>query len=192
MTDDPHPAPTPSPAGRRRRAVIAGLAACAALAAGVAVSWRSGPASEAPAVPTVVYTPLDAGARERLDAFGPLERTDAVILGSAADPFLREVGASLWRGNCSQCHAADGGGGTGPNLCDEFAANVTMPADYARIIDRGVLHKGMPAWGLRLSNNEIVALAAHAAALRGTTPANPLAPLGEPMPPWDDAAAMPR
>ncbi len=49
----------------------------------------------------------------------------------------------------------------------------------------------MPEWKSRFSEPQLVVLSAYVAGLRGTTPASPKAPQGEPIAPWPDVPAAP-
>ena len=48
----------------------------------------------------------------------------------------------------------------------------------------GNVGKGMPAWGERFKQPQLVVLAAYVASLRGTAPAAPKPPQGETIAPW--------
>jgi cytochrome c oxidase cbb3-type subunit 3 len=73
----------------------------------------------------------------------------------------------------------------GPNLTDDNWKNVTKLEDIAKVIEVGAANGSMPAWRNRLSHvNLIVLTSAYVASLRGTNPANPKAPEGNPIPPW--------
>ena len=122
---------------------------------------------------------------------GDLKPDEPTMLRLAADAKMMSAGGSLFKGNCATCHAADGGGGTGPNLTDGSYINVKSMPDIHRVIQNGVEAKGMPAWGKRFSGPQLVLLASYVAHLRGTTPAAPKAPQGEPVAPWPTAASLP-
>jgi cytochrome c oxidase cbb3-type subunit 3 len=46
-------------------------------------------------------------------------------------------------------------------------------------VDEGVTAKGMPAWGKMLKPDQLTAVVAYVASLRGTNPADAKAPQGE-------------
>ena len=92
--------------------------------------------------------------------------------------------AGLFKGNCGACHAADGGGGVGPNLTDDAYINIKELGDIHGLLERGVLAKGMPAWKGQLNDNQLVLMAAYVARLRGTTPASARAPQGTDIAAW--------
>ncbi len=89
------------------------------------------------------------------------------------------IGKKLFDANCVVCHAADGGGGTGPNLTDKVSIHGNSFADKVKVIVHGVPAKGMLAWGEKLGPEKIHQVASYVHTLQGTTPANPLPPQGE-------------
>jgi len=112
---------------------------------------------------------------------------EAALLAVARDPAKLAAGRETFASTCSPCHAADGGGGIGPNLTDAYWLHGGRPMDILHTINDGVLEKGMPAWGQSLNPEQVIAVAAYVTTLRGTTPATPKAPQGAP----DSAAAVP-
>ena len=95
--------------------------------------------------------------------------TDAAVLAQGKELFLK---------NCMVCHTADGGGLIGPNMCDDYFIHGPLFSDSIRIINEGVLAKGMISWKGVLKPEEIHAVASYIYTLRGTTPAAPKAPEG--------------
>ena len=66
-------------------------------------------------------------------------------------------------------------------------------ADILKVVDKGAAGGAMPAWGNRLSVNQIVMVSAYVASLRGTEPANPKTPPeGRVIPPWPEAPPEPK
>lgn len=143
-----------------------------------------------PSVLSEYQAEVTEAAEAQLARLGPLEPDNATIVALAEDPKKVLVGRALFRTNCSACHAADGGGGVGPNLTDGTFINISQPSDIARVIHDGVIAKGMPAWSPRFNQTQITLLAAYVASLRGTTPAAPKPPQGDKTPPpWSTFAA---
>ncbi|MCE9619651.1 MAG: c-type cytochrome [Planctomycetes bacterium] len=122
--------------------------------------------------------------QEQFGKLGDIKPTQASILGLAADPKWMKAAQGLFAANCAVCHTADGGGGTGPNLCDNNYINVKKVEDIYKVVSGGLVAKGMPQWSGRFSEPQLVLLSGYVAHLRGTTPAVPKAPQGEPIPPW--------
>ena len=88
-------------------------------------------------------------------------------------------GKTIFEGNCAACHAADGGGGVGPNLTDEYWLHGNSIKDVFTVIKYGVVSKGMVPWQDQLSPEEIQQVASFVRSLKGTSPANPKDPQGE-------------
>jgi cytochrome c oxidase cbb3-type subunit 3 len=100
------------------------------------------------------------------------------LLESSRKPATLELGRATFASMCSACHAADGGGGIGPNLTDAFWIHGGAPMEVLQTINGGVLEKGMPPWGKTLKPDQLTAVAAYVLTLRNTTPAAPKAPQG--------------
>jgi cytochrome c oxidase cbb3-type subunit 3 len=87
--------------------------------------------------------------------------------------------AKVYKRKCSACHARDGGGGIGPNLTDNYWLHGNKPEAIFKVIDKGVVDKGMQAWGQVLSRDEIYQMTAYVLQFQGKTAADPKAPQGE-------------
>jgi cytochrome c oxidase cbb3-type subunit 3 len=90
------------------------------------------------------------------------------------------AGKSIFEANCAACHASDGGGGVGPNLTDEFWIHGGSIKDVFTVVKYGVVAKGMVPWEDQLSPEQIQQVSSFILTLKGTAPANPKAPQGEP------------
>jgi len=121
---------------------------------------------------------------KQLELLGAIEPTNEYIVEYMNKPQWMQGMAGVFRGNCAQCHANDGGGNIGPNLTDDYWKNVTEPEDIYRVIANGIPGTQMAAWSDRLMDKQIIVLAAYVASLRGTTPAAPKEPEGSEIPPW--------
>lgn len=88
-------------------------------------------------------------------------------------------GKSIFESNCAACHAADGGGGVGPNLTDEYWLHGGSIQDVFRVVKYGVVEKGMIPWQDQLSPEEMQQVSSYILTLVGTTPANPKEPQGD-------------
>lgn len=92
-----------------------------------------------------------------------------------------KAGKKIWEQNCAVCHMADGGGGIGPNMTDNYYIQGGGIKNIFRTISEGGRPgKGMEAWskkGLRAS--QIAQVASYIITLNGTTPANPKDAEGE-------------
>ncbi|WP_029034095.1 cbb3-type cytochrome c oxidase N-terminal domain-containing protein [Salinimicrobium terrae] len=106
-----------------------------------------------------------------------IDAESVVLLTDAAE---LEKGESIYMTNCMACHAADGGGGIGPNLVDEhWILGGGIKNVYNTIAEGGRAGKGMVAWNSILNPTEIQQVSSYIISLQGTTPANPTDAEGE-------------
>jgi cytochrome c oxidase cbb3-type subunit 3 len=69
-----------------------------------------------------------------------------------------DQGSVIFTAKCAACHGQKGEGLIGPNLTDKFWIHGGMRADIVKVINEGVLDKGMPAWAASLKEEEIFAV----------------------------------
>lgn len=74
-----------------------------------------------------------------------------------SDPVLAR-GQEVYKKNCATCHGSKGGGGSGVRLAGVVASRYPNIADHERVIHDGI-QPGMPAWGDKLSADDIEAVA---------------------------------
>nr|WP_299383128.1 cbb3-type cytochrome c oxidase N-terminal domain-containing protein [Allomuricauda sp.] len=99
------------------------------------------------------------------------------FLSEAAD---LSAGKQIFTDNCVVCHMADGGGGIGPNLTDDYwILGGGIKNVFNTISEGGRDGKGMVAWKQSLKPAEMAQVASYVLTLGGTTPANPKAPEGD-------------
>lgn len=120
-------------------------------------------------------------------ALGELSNDGGTLLKLMGDQRMMAIAQGSFRGACAACHGADGGGINGVNLTDDHYKNVRVITDIYGVITGGAGNGAMPAWRNSFSNNERVLLAAYVASLRGTSPASPRGPEGEPIGAWPAA-----
>jgi cytochrome c oxidase cbb3-type subunit III len=90
------------------------------------------------------------------------------------------AGKKIFETNCAVCHMADGGGGIGPNLTDNyFILGSGIKNTFNTISEGGRSGKGMVPWKTELKPIEMAQVASYVVQFVGTTPANPKAPEGE-------------
>lgn len=111
----------------------------------------------------------------------PAEVIDENALEYIADAAILESGKAVFASNnCSSCHRADGGGNTiGPNLTDEYWLHGGSIKSIFTVINKGVLEKGMPAWGKVMSPKDVRDVAFYVMSLKGTNPPEGKSPQGE-------------
>ncbi len=91
------------------------------------------------------------------------------------------AGKTIFESNCVACHMADGGGGIGPNLTDEYwILGGGIKNVFNTVSEGGRDGKGMVAWKQILKPVEMAQVASYILTeINGTTPANPKAAEGE-------------
>ena len=117
-----------------------------------------------------------AAEERKANAVAGIDESTAIFDESAG---ALASGKTIFEGNCAACHAADGGGGVGPNLTDEYWLHGNSIKDVFSVIKYGVVSKGMVPWQDQLSPEEIQQVASFVLSLKGTAPANPKDPQGE-------------
>lgn len=99
------------------------------------------------------------------------------LLAEASD---LNAGKKIFETNCIACHMADGGGGIGPNLTDNYTIlGGDIKSIFKTISEGGRAGKGMVSWKTELKPLEMAQVASYVKMFQGTTPANPKAPEGE-------------
>jgi cytochrome c oxidase cbb3-type subunit III len=113
-----------------------------------------------------------------------VDAESVTLLTEAAD---LKAGQDIFATNCAVCHKADGGGGIGPNLTDDFwILGGGIRNVFHTISEGGRDGKGMISWKSALKPNEIQQVASYVLSLHGTTPAEPKEPEGDL---WNDPDA---
>jgi cytochrome c oxidase cbb3-type subunit 3 len=100
-----------------------------------------------------------------------------------------EEGAKIYQSSCASCHAADGGGGTGPNLCDDSWIHGGSPKDIFKSIKYGWKEKGMIPWKDLYNDQKILKIASYMNTFQGKKPLSPKAPQGDKYVPVADTTA---
>ncbi len=84
------------------------------------------------------------------------------------------AGKAIYEVNCIACHKADGGGGIGPNLTDEYwILGGGIKNVFNTISEGGRDGKGMVSWKADLKPAEMAQVASYLLTFQGTTPAEP-------------------
>lgn len=91
------------------------------------------------------------------------------------------AGKVIFENNCVACHMADGGGGIGPNLTDDYwILGGGIKEIFATVSEGGRDGKGMIAWKQTLKPLEMAQVSSYILQeIHGKTPANPKAAEGE-------------
>ncbi|WP_026811773.1 cbb3-type cytochrome c oxidase N-terminal domain-containing protein [Arenibacter latericius] len=111
-------------------------------------------------------------------AKGLVDANTVELLTDASDI---KAGEAIYTSNCVACHMADGGGGIGPNLTDEYwILGGSINDVFNTVSEGGRAGKGMVAWKQMLKPLEIAQVSSYILTeLTGTTPANPKEAEGE-------------
>jgi cytochrome c oxidase cbb3-type subunit 3 len=118
---------------------------------------------------------------------GALRADATTLINLSKDGDSLKAGEAIYLTHCISCHARDGSGLAGPNLTDDLYIHVTKITDIVDVISNGRAGGAMPAWGHRLSPNEIVQVSAYVASLRGQNrKGKPIEPNAKPIPPWSE------
>lgn len=131
---------------------------------------------------TVEYEKAVAQARVELDKFKAatpdlFDLENVTLLTSEAD---LKRGKAVYNLNCASCHMADGGGGIGPNLTDEYwILGGGIKNVVHTLVNGGRAGKGMIAWNKTLKPEDIAKVASYVLSMQGTTPAAPKEIQGE-------------
>ncbi|HEX8061086.1 MAG TPA: cbb3-type cytochrome c oxidase N-terminal domain-containing protein [Cyclobacteriaceae bacterium] len=116
-----------------------------------------------------------------LKASQPAEAIDETKLEYNADKEIIERGRKVFTSNnCGSCHRNDGGGNTiGPNLTDEYWLHGGSIQNVFATVNKGVVEKGMPAWGKVMSPKDVRDVAFYIMSLKGSNPPDGKKPQGE-------------
>ncbi len=95
------------------------------------------------------------------------------------DEAVMAAGKQIYIANCAVCHAADGGGGVGPNLTDEYWIHGEDIKGVFTTVYEGVPAKGMIPWKGNLNPKQIQDVSNYVLSLVGQPSAAPKEPQGE-------------
>ncbi|MCF6150207.1 MAG: c-type cytochrome [Candidatus Kuenenia sp.] len=110
----------------------------------------------------------------------PLEMSEAQVTALLTDPVALAKGKEVYASKCSSCHGGAGEGLIGPNLVDNYWLHGSgKTSEIANIIISGIPNTGMAAWRGRISEENILQVAAYVKFLKGTKPENPRDPEGK-------------
>ena len=86
------------------------------------------------------------------------------------DPARIKSGHDIFQSKCLACHGAQGQGGIGANLTDDYWLHGGKLSEILKTVTNGVLDKGMPPWGQVLKQDELYSVAVFVKSLRGSNP----------------------
>ena len=94
--------------------------------------------------------------------------TEVDLVAMTQDPAKLAEGQELWRQYCVVCHKETGEGLVGPNMTDAYWIHGGSALDIHNTVVRGVVEKGMAAWGQQLGPDRTDAVVAWVLTLRDT------------------------
>lgn len=84
---------------------------------------------------------------------GPgIDENTAILL---VDATALDAGKAIYEKNCVACHAANGGGGVGPNFTDNYWIHGNTINNLFKVIKYGVPEKGMIPWESQLNPEQM-------------------------------------
>ena len=86
--------------------------------------------------------------------------SDADLWKLSQDQNIVAAGAVTFAATCASCHQADMSGKIGPSLKDAVWIHGGKPLDIVKVLNEGVMAKGMPAWGPVLGKSKIAEVTA--------------------------------
>lgn len=86
--------------------------------------------------------------------------TDNDLWKMSQDQTVVAAGAQTFATTCASCHNPDLSGKIGPNLKDAVWIHGGKPLDIVKVLNEGVMAKGMPSWGPVLGKAKIAEVAA--------------------------------
>ena len=108
--------------------------------------------------------------------------TEEATKTAAAEPMSEEqilaAGKVIFDKTCLVCHGKLGEGLVGPNFTDEYWIHGGKPEDLLKVINEGVIEKGMISYKSQLNKTQINNVIAYILSLQGTNPPNQKAPEG--------------
>jgi cytochrome c oxidase cbb3-type subunit III len=117
--------------------------------------------------------------KQKFLANQPKVQIDENALTYQHDEAMITKGKELFSINCAPCHKADGGGGIGPNLTDEYWLHGGDVKGIYSTIKKGVPEKGMVAWENVLTPEQLRDVSFFIVSIKGSNPPGAKGPQGE-------------
>ncbi|PIE01776.1 MAG: hypothetical protein CSA81_10365 [Acidobacteria bacterium] len=123
---------------------------------------------------------LEMAALAEMEASKPVEVvTTQDLMAEYKAGGWQESAAAAFKANCAVCHRADAGGSIGPNFHDDYYIHGGKLENFVKVINEGVLQKGMTPFKGVLKPDQIKHLAFYVRSQRGTPVDNPKEPQGK-------------
>ncbi|MEI8112443.1 MAG: cbb3-type cytochrome c oxidase N-terminal domain-containing protein [Bacteroidia bacterium] len=106
------------------------------------------------------------------------EEAKAATAAPLTQDQIKTAGKVVFDKICFVCHGKFGEGLVGPNFADDYWIHGGRPEDLLKVINEGVIDKGMLSYKSQLSPTQINEVITYILSLQGTNPPNPKAPQG--------------
>lgn len=113
----------------------------------------------------------------RKNAANQVDETNVVFLSSESD--IAEGRKLFSDKTCISCHGPQGGGGTGPNLTDDYWLHGGAAGDVFYSIKYGIPEKGMKSWKNEITPSQMAQIISYIHSLKGSNPPGAKEPQGE-------------
>jgi len=117
-------------------------------------------------------------ARAKTEVAGKEEAVKAAAAAPMTQEQILAAGKITYDKICVVCHGKFGEGLVGPNFTDDFWIHGGKPEDLLKVINEGVIDKGMLSYKSQLNKKQIDHDIAYILSLQGTNPPNQKAPQG--------------
>ncbi|WP_020527384.1 cbb3-type cytochrome c oxidase N-terminal domain-containing protein [Flexithrix dorotheae] len=104
---------------------------------------------------------------------------DETNVETLTDASAISSGKTIFQEKCIACHGAEGQGGIGPNLTDNYWIHGGGIKDVFKTVKYGVAEKGMIPWEAQLSPAQIQEVSSYILSIVGTNPPNAKEPQGD-------------
>lgn len=108
-----------------------------------------------------------------------IELTDQDLIAMASSSSDLEAGHAIFKQNCVACHMENGGGSIGPNLTDAYWIHGNAPTSVYKVIENGIVEKGMLAWKGILTPKQMKQVSAYVVSIMNTNVEGGKEPQGE-------------
>ncbi len=124
------------------------------------------------------YSKEMVAARAKTEVESKAEEAKAATAAPLTQDQIKAAGKVVYDKICIVCHGKFGEGLVGPNFTDDYWINGGRPEDLLKIINEGVIDKGMLSYRSQLNKTQINHVIAYILSLQGTNPPNPKAQQG--------------
>lgn len=117
-------------------------------------------------------------ARAKNEVAGKEEAAKAATAAPMTQDQILAAGKITFDKICVVCHGKFGEGLVGPNFTDEYWIHGGKPEDLLKVVNEGVIEKGMLSYKSQLNKTQINNVIAYILSLQGTNPPNQKAAQG--------------